>query len=570
MLNARTPTVSHEAAWHMISSISTPLKEGSWQVALKHHPDRHYVEYLIQGIQGGFRLGFDHKSRCKAASRNMQSAYEHPSIIDEYITKECALGRVLGPFSPEKIPVLQLSRFGVIPKKHKPNKWRLILDLSHPESFSVNDGIERALCSLKYISVDEIGDMILQVGKGALLAKADIESAYRNVPVHPEDRLLLGMKWQGYHYVDGCLPFGLRSAPKILNALADALEWVIKDKGVQLIAHYLDDYITIGKPASNECADNLQVILQCCQELGFPIAEDKCEGPKTCLTFLGFELDSVALEIRLPQEKLARLKLCVEEWRKKKSCKRKDLESLVGQLQHATHVVRPGRSFLRHMHELLARTAKDHHHIRLTKKFKADLEWWHTFLLPWNGVSMLTHSKHGDIQANLSLWSDASGSWGCAAYWEGSWFHFPWSYLPQLQSLPIATLELLPILAACAIWGHQWSRATVCAHCDNAAVVQVINSGYARDPTIMQMLRCLFFIPAYFNFTLIAEHVPGVDNPIADALSRNQLDRFFTLVPQAPPLPIPISPTLIEHLVFSPDWTDPGWISWFSSILKIH
>ena len=70
--------------------------------------------------------------------------------------------------------------------------------------------------------------MILQVGKGALLAKADIESAYHNVP---EDRLLLGMKWQGYHYVDGCLPFGLCSAPKIFNALADALEWVIKDKG---------------------------------------------------------------------------------------------------------------------------------------------------------------------------------------------------------------------------------------------------------------------------------------------------------------------------------------------------
>ena len=129
-----------------------------------------------------------------------------------------------------------------------------------------------------------------------------------------------------------------------------------------------------ANPASNECADNLQVVLQCCQELGFPIAEDNCEGPKTCLMFLGFELDSVALEIRLSPEKLARLKLCVEEWRQKKSCKRKDLESLVGQLQHATHVVRPGRSFLRHMHELLARTAKDHHHIRLTKKFKADLE----------------------------------------------------------------------------------------------------------------------------------------------------------------------------------------------------
>ena len=56
-----------------------------------------------------------------------------------------------------------------------------MLDLSHPESFSVNDGIDKALYSLQYISVDEIGDRILQIGKGALLAKANIESAYCNV-----------------------------------------------------------------------------------------------------------------------------------------------------------------------------------------------------------------------------------------------------------------------------------------------------------------------------------------------------------------------------------------------------
>lgn len=109
-------------------------EKSTWQVALKHHPDRQYVDYLIQGIQGVFRLGFNDKLRCQAASRNMQSAYEHPSIIDEYIAKECALGRVLGPFTPQKIPFLQLSRFGVIPKKHKPNKWR---STCHTRSHSV-------------------------------------------------------------------------------------------------------------------------------------------------------------------------------------------------------------------------------------------------------------------------------------------------------------------------------------------------------------------------------------------------------------------------------------------------
>ena len=52
------------------------------------------------------------------------------------------------------------------------------------------------------------------------------------MPVHPDDRLLLGMEWQGQAYVDTALPFGLRSAPKIFTALADLLEWIFRKGGV--------------------------------------------------------------------------------------------------------------------------------------------------------------------------------------------------------------------------------------------------------------------------------------------------------------------------------------------------
>ena len=61
--------------------------------------------------------------------------------------------------------------------------------------------------------------IILSIGQNALLAKVDVEHAYRNVPVHVTDRPLLGMHWQGKFFVDG-----LRSASKIFSALADALE----------------------------------------------------------------------------------------------------------------------------------------------------------------------------------------------------------------------------------------------------------------------------------------------------------------------------------------------------------
>ena len=121
----------------------------------------------------------------------MRSALEHADVVREYLAKECALGRVLGPFDLGCLPEIQVSRFGVIPKGSS-GQWRLILDLSSPDGHSVNDGINSEISSLSYVTVDEAAKAILLKGSGALLAKVDIKSAYRIVLVHPED---IGMRW---------------------------------------------------------------------------------------------------------------------------------------------------------------------------------------------------------------------------------------------------------------------------------------------------------------------------------------------------------------------------------------
>ena len=150
----------------------------------------------------------------------------------------------------------------------------------------MNDGIDKELCTLSYVSVDDIVKTILTLKKGALMAKVDIKNAYRLLPVHPEDRLLLGMEWQGQVYVDTALPFGLRSAPKIFTALADLLEWIIRKRGVDHVDHYLDDFIILGPTCDSRCKRGLDVVLELCERLGVPLAMEKLEGPTTCLTFL--------------------------------------------------------------------------------------------------------------------------------------------------------------------------------------------------------------------------------------------------------------------------------------------
>ena len=107
------------------------------------------------------------------------------------------------------------------------------------------------------------------------------------------------------------------------------------------------------------------------------------------------------------------------------------------------------------MFDLLARTKKQHHFIRLNEQFRGDLEWWWVFLKDWNGVLMLYSSRleHPDV----SLWSDASGLWGCGAVWNNRWFQLSWQEVPEFKKAPIAAKELLPIVLAAALWGKEWA-----------------------------------------------------------------------------------------------------------------
>ena len=135
--------------------------------------------------------------------------------------------------------------------------------------------------------------------------------------------------------------------------MADALEWIARQWGITEIDHYLDDFITMGPPSSQVCKLNLDIMLQTCANLGVPLAVEKQAGPTTCLTFLGIEMDTLSGTLPLPEDKLSRLRQALQCWSKCKVCTRRDLESLIGHLQHACRVIRPGRFFLRRMIDLL-------------------------------------------------------------------------------------------------------------------------------------------------------------------------------------------------------------------------
>ena len=255
-----------------LSDIVTPFKLDSWAMELRAYPDEQFKHFILSGIEHGFRIRFDYANHKVAAKGiNMSSAFEHPQVIDDYIAAEKSQSQVgVMPKGSPMAKVCHVSPCGVVPKKAKPGKWRLIIDLSTPNDHSVNDGIEKT-CVASLVSVDQVVDCILCFEQGALLEKVDIKQAYRNVPVHPDDRLLLGMRWKQDLLIDKVLPFGLRSAPIIFSAIANALQWVIQQKDVDHLFHYLDDFITIGPPSSEACQHTLSIITSTCQHLGVPV-----------------------------------------------------------------------------------------------------------------------------------------------------------------------------------------------------------------------------------------------------------------------------------------------------------
>ena len=126
--------------------------------------------------------------------------------------------------------------------------------------------------------------------------------------------------------MDTCLPFGLRYVLIIFTTMADALEWIVKACGVRIMCNYSDDLITVGASATGECQANIKCLSHTCKQLGVTLALHKCEGPSTCLKFLGIEIDSVAVELRLPADKLERVQKTVQEWLEKDSGRKRDVE----------------------------------------------------------------------------------------------------------------------------------------------------------------------------------------------------------------------------------------------------
>ena len=369
------------------------------------------------------------------------------------------------------------------------------------------------------------------------MAKTDIKSAFRLLRVSPSDFDQLGFSFDNKFYFDKCLPFGASISCSLFEKFSTALHWFTEQKtGNKDILHYLDDFLFGAEADSPKCQFTLQTFRDICKLWGVPVAEDKTVEPTEILTFLGIEFDTLAMELRLPNEKLVELKHTLELFVQSKKVTLRQLQSLIGLLNFACQVVLPGRAFCRRLIDATCNIRKPRHRIRVSKSMREDIKVWLTFLSEYNGVTVITDNAWASNET-LELFTDSAGGQnrGFGIYFQGKWAQKCWPKLWEEMGIlkDITFLELFPVVVALCIRGEQLKNKKIIFNIDNQSVVHIINKKSSKSVRVMSLVRHLVLSTLQYNIMIKALHISGISNKIADSLSRCDWQRFRNLCPEA-------------------------------------
>ena len=380
------------------------------------------------------------------------------------------------------------------------------------------------------------------------MAKSDIKSAFRIIPIHPTDRHLLGMKWMDEYYFDNCLPMGCSSSCNIFETFSTSLEWIVRKHcpGVGIV-HVLDDFLFVTE-TEQQCQNVLSKFLYICEDIGVPIAPDKTVGPTQSLPFVGIDLNSCLMTASLPDEKVVKFLEAIEECLTSKNITVKKLQSICGMLNFACGVLPQARAFIRRLYDLGVGMSQPYYKVKMTKSVKADLQVWKSLLLYYNSKNIMLDFKWISNQ-QLKLYTDAASTLGFGGYFGQYWFHGLWS--DTCRGMNIALLELYPIVLAIYLWYKHLKNKCITIHSDNMAVVHIINTSTSKDSNIMKLVRKLVLKCMLDNIYIRAVHIRGELNYVSDFLSRDKVKEALKVKPNLQP-----EPEKLPNM-----WTLDQWLS---------
>ena len=495
------------------------------------------TQYLVKGFEQGFRLRLDRSVAQLAADRekntrkvsgNNKTSIANPKAVEAKLTKELEARRMIGPFSGPVFNNYVVSPLG-LRKKKDPGKFRIIHDLSSPfEGTSVNSAIPTEAGSVSYDTVDSAIALIQMSGPNSVLAKTDIEHAYKLIPIHPEDIPALGIRWFQDWLWDVTLPMGSRSGCAIFETFSEALQFIAESKGCGDMCHVLDDFLMVSVD-DTEAEGRLNTFLNMCEELGVPVVAEKTEKGR-CIVFLGVTLDTIKMEARLPTDKLERCLALVTNYQKQQKITVSQLESLTGLLNFACQVVVPGRPFLRRLYSLKEGMKKrmPHFRLKLSQGTKQDLNMWESFLRDYNGVTMFI-PQEVMLTADFKLEVSTSQQ-GWVVVKDEHFILGPWPEDLSKKETELGA-ALFPWLVVVKVWGDSLKNTRVRMELNNEDLVHLINSQNHKNKFVMEVVREWVGLLLRHNMHWTARQARLVDNDTSPDLFSMQVSDFMKARP---------------------------------------
>ena len=508
------------------------------------------TNYLIQGFKHGFSLEFQGNRLVKRYAPNLKIRIGSKLEIWNKVMKEVSAGRYAGPFDTVPYEHFIQSPIGLVPKD-KGTKTRLIFHLSYPRNGdSVNSGIPKDKCSVKYPDFTEAVKMCWDMGaemnmyenSPLYMGKSDMSMAFRHVPLQVRDFCLMILKayhpttGRLYYFTDKCLPFGSSISCAIFQEISNGIAYVYRVKVCQTI-NYLDDFFFVAMLEAL-CDVQVRKFVQICAYIKFPVSLEKTVWGKTRMTFLGFLLDTEGRMVCIPADKVIKAMEMIDFFLCKKKVTVHQVQKLTGFLNFLGRCVTPGRAFTRRFYALMAGNPvlKPHHHVKVKSENKLDLKMWKEFLgAPQVFCRPFIDFVDEHVQ-QVQIYSDASGNFllgfGGWCMEKQEWFQSHWDVAFMRKHRPsIEYLELFAVTTAVLLWIGSFNCRRLYVYCDNESVCNMLNNSSSTCKFCMILIRIITLKSLLHNVRVFGKHIRTEDNGIADSLSRFQMKKFKKLAP---------------------------------------
>ena len=458
--------------------------------------------------------------------------------------KEVKEKRYAGPYVVPPYDKFIQSPIGLVSKDGSKDV-RLIFHLSYPRNGdSVNSQIPRELCTVKYCEFDDAIKRCTDEGVGCSISRSDMKAAFRNLGLNKSQWPLLLMKARSpqdgkwYYFVDKCLPFGAAISCKLFQEFSNAVAHIVGYFTQKKVINYLDDYLFAALIRAI-CNGQVEVFLEICAFINFPVSMEKTFWGCTCLTFLGLLIDTVKQLVCIPVEKVERAIELIESTKNKRKITLHELQKLCGFLNFLCRAIVPGRAFTRRLYAYTTRSRKNgkstvvrtllpHHHIQINGEMRADLNVWLVFLQHPSAYATPFMDYTCHYPQELDFYTDASRNFslGFGGYCQNSWTCQRWDQFTAEVKPSIEFLELYAVTVAVLLWIGRFKNRRIVIFCDYESVVHMLNNSSSSCRNCMVLIRLITLESLYQNVRIFAKHVGTKFNGAADALSRMQLSRF--------------------------------------------